>query len=185
MSNAEITPARGWQRLAAGVVDMAIAAAAVWGLQRRFSKVPPGGWSLEPWVELVRQQLGSPGQRLLGLRTVDKRTGRRIELWRSLVVLAASSSGQMIVRRLRPRPTPEQESEHERFRVELRRIHDRYPEDSAGRDEEMRALFGSYPGPLTVKVWRSIAPVVAVALINLGLRRRLAPTTEILVRRGR
>ena len=44
--------------------------------------------------EVLREQLRTPGQLLLGTRTVDRRTGARVALWRTLVLPASQLRGQ-------------------------------------------------------------------------------------------
>jgi hypothetical protein len=186
MTNAAITPAPSWRRMVAGLLDAALLGGGHWLLGRRAPHRAAGLTALLRLVDQpLRQQLGSPGQRLLGLRTVDRRTGRRLDLWRSLVLLAAGSGGQAIARRFGPRRTAEQKHKQERFVAEVREIHQRHPEGSPGREAEMEALFEHPPTPMTANAWTSVAPMLGVGLLNAVLRRRLAPTTEVLVRRGR
>ena len=97
MPRSVIDPAPPWRRMLAGGVDAAIVGGAVWfsrrqspGAHERASRWAP---LFGPTSELVREQIGSPGQRLLGLRTVDRRTGRRLELWRTLVLVGVSVGG--------------------------------------------------------------------------------------------
>jgi hypothetical protein len=49
----------------------------------------------------------------------------------------------------------------------------------------MEAPFEHPPTPMTANARTSVAPMLGVGLLNAVLRRRRAPTTEILVRRGR
>lgn len=133
-------------------------------------------------AEFVREQLRSPGQRMLGVRTVDRRTGRPLALWRSLVLLAVHAAGQALIARLVPARTRAQERELERFNAELHAIYARHPDDHAAAEAERRALFERHPGPVTVNLWRSLAPALVVGLVERRLRRRLAPTIEVLAR---
>jgi hypothetical protein len=183
-----IASAPRWRGMLAGLADLAIAAG-VGSLWRRGMGSPaavrPARWMalVRPAAELLREQLGSPGQRLLGIRTVDRRTGRRVELWRTLVLLGAGAGGQLIVRRLAPPgQTPEQEREREHFLEELKAVHERHAAGSPERDTELEALLERHPGAVTVNMWRSMAPTLAVGLVNWRLRARVAPTSEILVR---
>jgi hypothetical protein len=167
--------------MVAGLLDAALLGAVPWLVGRRAPERAAGLMTLLGFVDRpLREQLTSPGLRLLGLRTVDRRTGRRVDLWRSLVLLAASLAGQAIARRFRPRRTPEQKREHERFIAQIREIHQRHPEGSPGRDAEMESLFEHPPAPLTPNARSSVAPMLGVGLLDVTLRRRVAPTTEIL-----
>src|SRR4051812_15506854 len=128
MGKPDITPAARWRRVLAGIVDVAIVGCPAWIWRRRAASAAGAGRTR--WMQLlgelgepIREQLGSPGQRLLGVRTVDRRTGRRVELWRTLVLLGAGGGGQLLVRRLTPPvQTPEQEREHKRYWAELNAI---------------------------------------------------------------
>jgi hypothetical protein len=191
VNTAEIRPAPRWRHAVAGVIDATLVCGLGWGL-RRTGRIRADGradrllWLIASAGELVRTRVRSPGQRLLGLRSVDERTGRRIELWRSLVLLGADAGGHLIARRLRPAAqTPDQEGKRERFIAELGEIMQRHPENNPAREAERRALFERYPPPTAGNLSRSMGAPLAVSLINSRLRRRLAPTTEILVRRGR
>ena len=50
----------------------------------------------------MRTQIASPGERLSGVRTVDRRTGRRVALWRTLLLVTVRAAGAELVRRSRP-----------------------------------------------------------------------------------
>jgi hypothetical protein len=173
-----------WRQALSGVADAAIAAGVGWGV-RRAGRVPVGTsarWLrlLGPSSELVREQLGSPGQRLLGLRTVDRRTGRRVEPWRSGVLFAIGVAGQMILVRLRPpADTPEQERERERFGQELRALLERHPQGSPEFAAEREALFercgSGLPNHLS-----AMPAAIALGIAVRRLRRHLAPTIETL-----
>jgi hypothetical protein len=188
MGKPDITPAPRWRRVLAGIADAAIVGGPAWLWRRRAASAAGAGRAR--WLPLlvrlgepIREQLGSPGQRLLGVRTVDRRTGRRVELWRTLVLLGAGVGGQLLERRLTPPvQTPEREREHKRYWAELDAISERHPAGSPERQAAQRALFADHPGPLVLNPWRSIGPFVAIGLLNNLLRRRLAWTTEVLAR---
>jgi hypothetical protein len=174
-----------------GAIDAAVGTSLLWLLHRRGRLTGPRaseasvGWLLEPSSTVVREQLASPGQRLTGLRTVDRRTGRRVAPWRTMVLFGASAGGQWLGRRLAPAaPTPEQECEREAFVAEMRSIMDHHPQASPERDAEREALLERYPqttlGPSLV---RTIAPALAAGVVHRLLRRRLAPTVEVLAGR--
>src|SRR6185312_945436 len=118
--------------------------------------------------------------RLLGIRTVDARTGARTPAWRSLAAVGLSAGGQLLAARLQP------PAESEERRLERRRFHeamgDTYrrhsTEPAAGEAERARLLADAPPG-ISVNMWRSVAPQVAVGVVASRLRRRLVSTTEI------
>jgi hypothetical protein len=184
MTTPRTTPAPSWRRVLAGVLDGALVCGVAWGLRRK-PRTGIGRWEEWLWLittaaQLVREQLGSPGQRLLELAAVDKRTGSRLELWRSLVGIGADAAGRAVRHRLMP--PPEWERERERFLEELAGIRKRHPDDAAAGEAEQRALFERHPRR---NLWATMLPSLAIGLATDRLRRRLAPTTEILVRRGR
>jgi hypothetical protein len=189
-SNSEIRPAPRVRRMLAGVLDAAIVAGGTWLWRHRRG----GGenaratrWTglLEPAVGSFRQQLRSPGQLLLGLRTVDRRTGRRLQLWRTLVLIGADVTRVEIVRRLAPpRLTPEQERDRRGFLDELNAIQARHPDDEAARESERQRLFERQHNQLPDILRRTAVPALALGLLNKRLRRHLAPTTEVLAEEG-
>jgi hypothetical protein len=177
------TPAPRVRQMLAGALDMAVAGGTAW-LRRRRSGAAPAGepaiWMrlLGPLSELVRVQIGSPGERLLSLRRVHKRTGRRVQLWRTLLVVATQAAGAELGRRLR-RPDPERERERAAFNLELRAIDDRHGNDPGAHQAEIARLFERAPKPATADLMRSVGSVVAVGLLVTLVRRRLAPTVVI------
>jgi hypothetical protein len=184
MSSEETSPAPRWRRALAGLADVAIVVGVAWLRRRRGDARAPGGARLASLSgsagERIREQLGSPGQRLFGVRTVDRRTGERVALWRTLLLFGARAGGELLVRRLVQ--TPERERERERFMEEMRALNERHPPGSPGRDAELSALTERSPGPVIANPAPAMAAALAMALINSRLRR-LAPTTEVDVRR--
>ncbi len=191
MSNVEVSPAPRWRSTLAGVTDAAILGGAAWLWRRRAGDAALGRRSrrasfLGPLAGLVREQLGSPGQRVFGLRTVDRRTGRRPELWRTFVLLGVGVGGELLTRRMSPGAmSPRQERQREDFMEELRAIQERHPDDASAREAERRRLFERHPGPVKVNLWRTAAPPLAMSLLKNRLRRRLAPTLIVVRPRGR
>jgi hypothetical protein len=184
MDNGPITPAPGWRRLLAGLIDGALVVG-IASASRRLRGSADGGlersvWVVSSLVELLRQHVGSPGQRALGLRTVDERTGRGVPLWRTLAVFGLQSSTRVLSRLFAPGGAVEEERRREQFMAELKEIARRHPEDGPARERERRALFDRYPQPNMV---RKFAPALAATVLSGRLQRRLPPTTEILVRR--
>jgi hypothetical protein len=181
----EIRPAPAVRRMLAGAIDAAIVA----GATRLWRHRQGGGNAraarstglFEPALQSLRQQLRSPGQLLLGVRTVDRRTGRRLELWRTLVLLGVGVARVTLVRRLAPpKLTPEQERDRRGFLDELNAIQARHPDDEAARESERQQLFARQHNQLPDILRRTAVPALALGLLNKRLRRRLAPTTEVL-----
>jgi hypothetical protein len=166
-------------------VDAAIMGGAVWLLRRQSPGVSARvtRWAplLGPTSELMREQSRSPGQILLGLRTVDRRTGRRLELWRTLAVIGTNLGGRELMRRMAPLAlTPVQERDRSDFLDELNAIHERHREDPAEREAERRGLFERQRPSGAVTLTRAAGPALVLGLINNRLRRRVTPTTQVL-----
>jgi hypothetical protein len=134
-----------------------------------------------PASALLRQQFGSPGQRLLGLRTVDRRTGQRMGPLRSLSMFGVGVGGVLATRRFIPLETPEHVRERGRMKAEMKAIAQRHPHDPETRRQELLALFGRTEVPSAGPM---LAASVGVGLVNALLRRRIAPTVEISAERA-
>ena len=173
----------------AGALDAALMGGAAWLWRQRPHSESERARRWTPPVELAaeafRQQLRSPGQLLFGLRTVDRRTGQRLELWRTLVLVGAGVARGVFLARLAPSPlTPEQERDRGAFLEELNAIQARHPDDAVARESERQRLFERHRNPALDMLRRTAAPMLAIGLLNSRLRRRVAPTTEVLAGRG-
>ncbi len=181
MGSSEIERAPWWRRRLADLLDGAIGAAVAWSLRDWFSARRTGTALslLAPGGELVREQLASPGQRLAGVRTVDRRTGRRLQLWRTLLLIGVRVGGQLATARFAASvdaPGREHAAEALEARVDAaRRAHEGDPAaaDAAAREAFARSRV---PGP---GLAFTLGPFIAAGVINNRLRRRLAPTVEV------
>jgi hypothetical protein len=142
-------------------------------LQRRLRLLPPA-------LGILSEQLGTPGGWIAGLRIVDRRTGRRVALWRTLAVVLLKAVTEAARRRLTPSPAPIPDSEHEDFARELQRISERYPDDGERPAEATSRFYAQHR--VEVNPWRWLPAIVGAALIDNRLRRRLAPTAVVLAR---
>lgn len=172
----------------AGALDAALLGGATWLWRKRQWGEGTRATRSMPLLELasesLRQQLRSPGQLLLGVRTVDRRTGRRVELWRTLVLLGVGVARALFMRRVAPpRLTPEQERDRSGFLDELNAIQERHPDDATARETERQRLFERQHNPVPDMLRRTAVPMLAIGLLNSRLRRRLAPTTDVLAGR--
>jgi hypothetical protein len=176
-----------WRRTAAGLVDGA-AFGGLWWLARRRELVSDDGPAARLFAvsrELLRQQLRTPGQLLVGTRSVDRRTGARVAPWRTLVLVGVGAAGQELIRRLAPKETPERRRAQRELAAETHEVFRRYPQASTERDEALREVSSRYPrGSVSPSVVRAVGPTLAVGLLNTRLHRRLAPTVEVLAREG-
>jgi hypothetical protein len=187
MKRPEIDHAPRWRRMLAAAVDSAIVGGAVWLSRRRSTHGGidrAAGWGrlFGPISELVRQQIGSPGQRLLGVRTVDRRTGRRPELWRTLVLLGADAGGWLLMRSVAPAPlTASQERNRLTFLDELNAIEQRHRDDPGAREAARQRLFERQPPSGVAMFARTAGPILVSGVLKSLLRRRLTPTTDALI----
>ena len=166
--------APGWRVIGAGLIDSAV----LWPFARRIGglRVP-----LNAIVEVLREQVGSPGQRLLGVRTVDRRTGQRVALPRSLALAAVAAAGALLTHRRSPRalhPRPQRAVED--YWRALREIDARHADDPEAAAAERLQL---QPPPLGFEIRIALVPMLGTVLVTAILRRRLAPTVQAL-RRG-
>src|SRR6185437_11728284 len=181
MSDATNAPA--WRRTGANLADMAFFGGLFWlarsrGLLREGSA---GAGLMAVPVEVLREQLRSPGQRLLGTRTVDVRTGRRVALWRTIVLIGSRAASAELTRRLEPARTPELDREREAANAEVADIMRRHPQASPEREAELRAAYRRH-SHATPSLPRAVAPSLVLGVLTTRLRRRLAPTVEVLAR---
>jgi hypothetical protein len=172
-----------WRRAGANLIDMAFTGSVWWLARSR-------GWAREGAAgsrlmaipgNLLREQVRSPGQWLFGTLTVDRRTGRRLALWRTIAVFGSRLAGAQITRRLEPARTPELEREREAARAEMGEIMRRHPQATPERDAELAAAHDRHRLILP-SLPRAVAPSLVVGLLTTRLSRRLAPTVEILAR---
>jgi hypothetical protein len=172
-----------WRRSGANLVDAALLGG-LWWLARSRGLVRDGSRAARLLAlpgDPLREQLRSPGQLLLGTLTVDRRTGRRVALWRTAAVLAAGAASEELTRRLRGPEAPERERDNEAYFAEMQAIMRRHPQASPEREAELQDLYGRHRRAMP-SLPRLIAPSLAVSLVSSRLRRRLAPTVEVLAR---
>jgi hypothetical protein len=187
MTLAAMTAAPPWRRLLAGLVDGAILAGARWAVRRGSPRAARGRPSdvlqlLNPTAELVSQQLGSPGQLLLGLRTVDRRTGERALVWRSLLSFGLGAGAQLLFQRVIPVETREHRRERKRVMAGAKLITERHRHDVERRQAELIALYKTSHAP---NVLPAMAIMMPVGVVTGWLSRRISPTVEVLSERRR
>ncbi|MGO9487789.1 MAG: hypothetical protein ACLQBB_02030 [Solirubrobacteraceae bacterium] len=183
MNDASYAKAPTWRRTGAGLIDMAFFGA-LWWFARSRGLLRERGVAAQLMAlpgELLREQLRSPGQRVLGTLTVDRRTGRRLALWRTLALVAARAAAAEITRRLEPAHSPELEREREAAGAELGEIMRRHPQASPEREAELQAAYARHRTSMP-SLPRTVAPSLLTGIVTTRLRRRLAPTVEILAR---
>ncbi len=175
--------APAWRRTGANLVDMAVFGGLFWLARSRgiAREGTPVARLMSVPVEVLREQLRSPGQRLLGTITVDRRTGRRLALWRTALLIATRAGATELTRRLEPVRTPDLDREREAAGAEISDIMRRHPQATPEREAELQAAYARHR--LTApSLPRTIAPSLVAGVLNSRLRRRLAPTVEVLAR---
>ncbi len=176
-----------------GLIDaavMALPAAIQWrrawrarGTERPVARTP--GWMrvLTPAVAVLGEQVGTPGGWIMGVRTVDRRTGRRLALWRTLTVALVQLATRLLAERLTPRPSHPLEEERRQQAREIQAIEERYADDEEARNTELMRHYQEHGiNVVSVNIWPPIVAGLASALVNRTVRRRLAPT--LVVSRG-
>jgi hypothetical protein len=181
-------PAPRARQMLATAIDVALGWAIAWRLHDRPTEPRAGGRAVRvrwitvvgPSSELVRQQLGSPGQRVARVRTVDRRTGARVALWRTLVVILTSLAGDAISKRHALGDDPE--LERKRLAREALEIREGHADDVEARNAALLEHYRQHRQ--NADLGSRVAPLVAVGLLTHFLRRRLTPTIEVSVRPG-
>ncbi len=177
-----------WRQTGSGLLDAGVLTGVRW-LARRGGLI--GAEKLitriaGPGQHVLREQFRSPGQLLFGTRSVDRRTGARVALWRSLAIVVATTVSGEITRRLTVTETPELARRRQAHAVEGHEIFRRHPQDSPEREAALQELSARYPrGTLGPSAIRVFGPPLLSGLVLLRLRRRLAPTVEVLARGSR
>jgi hypothetical protein len=149
-----------------------------------------------PWQRLLGEglavlgeQLPTPGQRIVGLRTVDARTGQRVELWRTLARAGFRGGSGMLVRRLMRRDdSVDLEASRQELKMELAALQERYVDDREGLNAAAAGLLkdrqadGRLPA---VKVMRWLPVALGLGLLQRRVNRALSPTIVIVRPRAR
>jgi hypothetical protein len=188
----ELTPAPRGARLLAAMIDAATIGVPSFLYMRRAQRSADGRaqlgklggqWNrvIGPVRASLDQQVGSPGGWVVGLRTIDSRTGRRVALWRTLVLALARIAMGMLQRRTFGVNTPTSQAEHASFARELEAIKHAHPDDPEARNDAMMRLYRERERRVDVNLfgWRMLAGIVGSVLVNQWLRRRLAPTVVV------
>jgi|GEM_PF-1624388 hypothetical protein len=189
-TDTEPTPAPRLRKALAGLIDAAVMALPtvlqmrrVW--RARETKRPAArqpGWMgmLAPVAAVLGEQVGTPGGWIMGVRTVDRRTGRRLELWRTLTVALVGLATRLLTRRLTPRPSLPSEAEQRERTREVQAIKERYADDEDALHAEMMRHYTENRVNVTANFWPPLVAGLASALVNRTVRRRLAPTLVVL-----
>ncbi len=184
-----LVPATHRQRALAGLVDMAVGGVMMGFVWRRVapdrgrSRSSAGFAAMAMTRAILEEQVGSPGARVAGIRTVDRRTGRRVEMWRTVLLAGVRVGAQTLSRRLQGGPQQVSEDERATSERELREIEIRFADDPDGRNRALMEHHNEHRRPVTVNIAGPVATGLAAGLLQRRLRRRLAPTV-LISRRG-
>jgi hypothetical protein len=185
----EPAPAPRIRQTLAGLIDagvMALPAVIQWRRMWRARETEgpaarPPGWMgmLAPVAAVLGEQVGTPGGWIMGVRTVDRRTGRRLELWRTLTVALVQLATRQLSRRLTPRPSFPSDAERRQRWDEIQAIKERYADDKEARNTELMRHHSEHSVNVTANFWPPLVAGLASALVNRTVRRRLAPTLVV------
>jgi hypothetical protein len=148
-------------------------------------------------AKVLGERYGSPGQRIVGLRTVDRRTGEPVPLALSTGLLALRIAGTILSKRLfrvtavgATAPDPDQQTAT--LKAEISELNVTYADDPDGLGDAVRRLYqerrvgfaGRPPGAsIKTGIARSVLVTVGLTQLQRRLRRRLAPTIVVIAGR--
>jgi hypothetical protein len=201
MSEAESAPlpalreAPGWRRTLARLVDMATVAGVMYARRRMTGRrLIDAGPSVAPsaarkalgellWPTALLERVGTPGERLLGVRTVDRRSGRPVALGRAVALTATAAAITALRTRLAPPPVTD---EDRRLQQELMREVDelkrRHGDDPDAFNAAMAKLWEKRKGATRNTVGPFLAINLGLSLLVRRLQRRIAPTVVVMRR---
>jgi hypothetical protein len=136
-------------------------------------------------AELLGERFGSPGQRIVGLRTVDSRTGEPVALPLSVALALLKLATGPLSGRLAPVASASPQQAHSDLAREIKDLRERHPDDPQARIAALHELYEARavePAAPLASFARRQAVSVALGQLNKRLRRRLAPTTVVLGR---
>ena len=184
------TRASGGRAALAGMIDVAVMGAAHLLYTRWLGRGGRDGRNVlrrgQRWTRVVgpaktilEEQIGTPGGWIVGVRTVDARTGQRVALWRTLAIAFAGVATRELGRRVRGGSPPITDVEHEWRARELRAIHERYRDDPDARNAALAELCGERQVNARLSRGPTLAAAGLQTLVSRRLRRRLAPTVVV------
>ncbi len=131
---------------------------------------------------VASERLGSPGQRIFGLRTVDARTGRPVALGRRLLLVAVESASREITARLLGSGRHAVQESRRELKAEIGALKKEHGNDGEQLNAALlellrqRRVDGSL-SPLTDLRWLPLTMAMGVASERLS--RALAPTVVV------
>jgi hypothetical protein len=140
-------------------------------------------------ARLLGERYGTPGQRLVGLRTVDARSGEPVALPLTVALAATKVAAGVLSKRLtRARPLAEASASGREIGLAVQALRDECGEDVERFQRELAALYRErrpeQPSPSALELARPVLIGGALSLAHGRLRRALAPTVVVRARRG-
>jgi hypothetical protein len=135
---------------------------------------------------LLGERFGSPGQRIVGLRTVDSRSGEPVALKVSLALAGLKLGSGLVNKRLARAAAPARTARvsPSEFGEEVQALRARFGEDADGLNAALMAHYQKHRAepPAAVNFLRPIAVGFALSVVQRRLRRSLAPTVVVVSR---
>ena len=182
-----VRSAPGWRRALAGLIDSAILAAV--HFVRRLAQADSRRRRRSALEALIGptpllERVGSPGERLLGIQTVDRRTGQPVAWWRAALLTAAAVGVRALRTRLTPKPlTDEQRQRWAALQSDMQELRTRYADDPEALEAAMAELTRERRAPSTnAGAARALLAGVVPWFVSRQLTRRIAPTVVVLRR---
>jgi hypothetical protein len=132
------------------------------------------------------EQYGSPGQRIVGLRTVDARTGRPVALRRRLLLIVIARASELLRNRVMNANNAAAQAHQRELTERLKLLRAEHGEgtpelqEAIGQQFEQRRADGAVQ-PAVNNLW--LLPVgIAIGVLNRRLERALAPTIVVVKR---
>jgi hypothetical protein len=170
-------------RTAASLIDAAVMGAAGYALRTQGSPADErdkeskarrdkARRSIAPFRDALAEQVGSPGQWVVGVRLVDVRTGKRLALWRTVARAGLAIGSELLLDRY----VRVSSVAHEQFRQEIERLRALHHEDSEALQQAVMLLYRDR-GP----VGHGLRPATVrlVGLARTRLTRMLARTVVV------
>jgi len=188
----ELREAPRWRQGLAGLIDAALLAGFAVARRRleRGHRPPP---FLRPqsvareamgalwWSTALLERFGTPGERMLGVRTVDRRTGDPVALSRTLMLTALAVAARGLRAALAPSSgTDAQRVAHERFAEEAEAVRLRHSDPDARSAAMLELWRERQPSPIQVDLLRPMLLGVVVSLLTRRVQNKIARTVVVM-----
>ena len=188
----ELREAPRWRQGLAGLIDAAIVAGFAFA-RRRVERDPHRPPALRPqsvardaigalwWPAALLERFGTPGERMLGVRTVDRRTGHPVALPRTLMLTALAVGARGLRAAVAPSPLTEaQRLEHERFDEEAEAVRQRHADPDARNAAMLELWRERHPGPIQIDLVRPVLLGMVVSLVTRRVQNKISRTVVVM-----